>query len=450
MERERGDWSRRTGWSAAIGLLLACAAGAVYVTRHAARAAAVNTRGAASPAASKEPMAFDLVLAPESGTHPLDERIRTLQRRIPTSRVQAEELEQLGWTFIARARELDDPGSYQLALASARVIEAREPGSRAALLLRGHALHSLHRFAEAEQVARRLVEQRGLPHDYGLLGDVLADRGELDEAVVAYQRMMDLRPDMHAYARAAHVRYLKGDLPGAIEAMELAAKAASPRNRESFAWVWSKLALYELQAGKAELARATVDDALAVFPDSVPALRASALLWLAAGDAERALAPLRQAAAASPHPETLWLLSDALQTLGRSAEEDQVRAQLVAGGEREDPRAFALYLATRGEQLDRAEALIRGELAERGDVYTYEALAWVQSARGQRALALQSARRSLAAGTQDARLYYHAGLIAERAGEMQLASQWLARADALAALLLPSQRAELRARSALQ
>ena len=52
------------------------------------------------------------------------------------------------------------------------------------MLLRGHVLISFHRFAEAEAIARELVEQRTLPFDYGLLGDALVEQGRLAEAVM--------------------------------------------------------------------------------------------------------------------------------------------------------------------------------------------------------------------------------------------------------------------------
>lgn len=446
MERQERRARRGLGWIALGPLLFSCVAGAGYALLRASHPAdAPAGAHAAIREAKSDPSALDLVLAPAGGARPLDERIRVQQRRIPSSRLPAQELERLGWLFIARAREYSDAGSYRLALAAADAIEARESGSRAALLLRGHALHSLHRFREAERVARKLASERGMPHDFGLLGDVLADRGRLAEATDAYQKMMDLRPDMHAYARAAHVRYLKGDLSGALAAMELATRAASPRNGESFAWAFSKLAQYQLQAGAADRARATVSAALEISPESPQALETAAQLHLADGEPGRAVEPLHKAIANSPHPKLLWMLIESLEALDRHAEAEQVRAQLLAAGEREDPRAFALYLASRREELERAERCVRAELAERADVYTYEALGWVQSARGEHAAALQSARRSLAEGTEDARLFYHAGLIAERAGDAAQARTWLARARAGAALLLPSQRAALEA-----
>jgi len=49
--------------------------------------------------------------------------------------------------------------------------------------------------------------------------------------------MIDIRPCLQTYARVAHVRWLKGDLDGAIELMEQAVKAGSTREPEPAAWV---------------------------------------------------------------------------------------------------------------------------------------------------------------------------------------------------------------------
>src|SRR5438034_5812373 len=75
-------------------------------------------------------------------------------------------------------------------------LEAKYPGSSEGLLLRGHALHSQHRFHEAEQVAQQLIKVRQAPFDYGLLGDVLMEQGRLRDAVGAYQKMLDLKPNL--------------------------------------------------------------------------------------------------------------------------------------------------------------------------------------------------------------------------------------------------------------
>ena len=127
-----------------------------------------------------------------------------------------------------KARESFDSGFYKLAEQCAVCLDSRQPGSPEGMLLRGHALQNQHRFREAEPLARELIAKRGLSFDYGLLGDVLMEQGQLAEATHAYQMMIDVRPDLHSYARGAHIRWLKGNLTGAVELMELAAHASSP------------------------------------------------------------------------------------------------------------------------------------------------------------------------------------------------------------------------------
>src|SRR5688500_5397633 len=206
----------------------------------------VKTPGA-PPDSTTDPCA--IALAPHVGTDHLDQRIIHFQheaRRAPEPVVY---LERLGWTFVAKARVSFDPGFYKLAEQAALCIASKAPSSPEALLLRGHVLHHLHRFRDAEGLARQLVAQRGLSYDYGLLGDALMEQGKLTQAIEAYQKMMDQKPSPQAYSRAAHVRWLTGDLLGAIEMMQMATGAGGSRNAEAAAWAHVRLALYELQAG---------------------------------------------------------------------------------------------------------------------------------------------------------------------------------------------------------
>ena len=57
--------------------------------------------------------------------------------------------------------------------------------------------------------------------------------------------------------------------------------------------------------------------------------------------------------------------------------------------------------------------------------------------------ALSEMQRALAEGTQDARLLFHAGVIASQAGHSADAERWLRKASELSHLLLPSERNEL-------
>src|SRR5262249_51789038 len=138
---------------------------------------------------------------------------------------------------------------YKLAEQCALCMESYQPRALEALLLQGHVYQSLHRFKESELLARELVTRRGLAFDYGLLGDTLMEQGKLSEAAEAYQKMVDQKPDLQAYARISYLRWLKGDVDGAAKVMELAVEAASPNAAESAAWVNTRLAALEFQRG---------------------------------------------------------------------------------------------------------------------------------------------------------------------------------------------------------
>jgi tetratricopeptide (TPR) repeat protein len=390
-----------------------------------------------------------LLLTPQTGDTRTDKEISRLQQQIGSGRNVQLGLEQLGWAFVAKARESFDPGFYKLAEQCARSTEKRNPQSQEAMLLRAYVLQNLHRFKESETLARCLVQQRGLSFDYGLLGDALMEQGKLNDAVGAYQRMMNLKPDLRAYARAAHMRWLKGDLVGAIEAMQLAVSAASPHDAESAAWVNTRLAFYEFQARDLDQAAQRCAVALSLQSNYPPTLLLKGKILLAQNRLSEAVDALQSAVRLNPLPEYQWTLADALRAAGRENEASRIETQLRQRGASSDPRTLALFLATRHESSETALRLARAEVDSRSDVFTHDALAWSLASAGNFAEAQSEMERALAEGTQDGRLFFHAGVIASRAGHAADAERWLRKASELSHLLLPSERNELQNAAAL-
>src|SRR4030095_3080603 len=351
--------------------------------------------------------------------------------------------EHLGCALVAKARESFDPGFYKLAEQCARCIAKRNPQSQEAMLLRAHVLQNLHRFKESETLARRLAQGRGLSFDYGLLGDALMEQGKLNDAVEAYQMMMNLKPDLRAYARAAHMRWLKGDLEGAMEAMQLAVGAASAQNAESAAWVNTRLAFYAFQAGRFQEAEQQCAFALSFQNNYPPALLLQGKMFLARNRFGEAVDALQNAAKLNPLPEYQWTLAEALRVAGKENEASEVEAQLCERGGSSEPRTLALYLATRHESHQTALRLARAELDSRSDVFTHDALAWSLAAAGKLTGAHSEMQRALAEGTEDGRLFFHAAIIASQVDHAGEAERWLSKAKSLSHLLLPSERNEL-------
>lgn len=392
----------------------------------------------------------EIILTPHDGSAVEDREIRRWQEKAGDAAAKVEVYERLGWAYVTKARRTLDAGFHTLAEKTTRVMDAQFGVTPAAQLLRGHVWHNLHRFREAEAIARALVAEHESAAGYALLSDVLVEQGKLTEGIAAVQRLNDLKPGVEAYTRIAHVRWLRGDLPGAVAAMTMAAQAASPRDAEAGAWIVTRLSGLHLQAGDPTRALALADDALGRTAEFAPALLARGRALVALGQLPAAAAALERAMALNPLPEYQWWLADVCRALGRSAAAEKVEAALLARGAAEDPRTFALFLATRGQDGATAVRRAREELAQRQDVFSHDALAWALARNGELAAAQAMMLTALAEGTQDARLFLHAGEIARRAGRREEAASFLEKAQAAAGTLTPSERALLsRGRSEL-
>jgi tetratricopeptide (TPR) repeat protein len=382
-------------------------------------------------------------LAPLEGDEPADKDIRRIQSQIRNGQNRTAALEQLGWAFVAKAHASFDPGFFKLAEFCAKALDLASPRCPEGLLLNGHIQQNLHRFKEAETLARELVEKRGISFDFALLGDALMEQGRIKEAVEAYQSMVNIRPDLQSYARIAHIRWLTGDLEGGLEMMRAAAGAGSTSDPDSAAWVDIRLATLELQASNIVRAKELCAEALKLRPDYPPALLFRGKMLLAQGDLVGAAVDLELASSRNPLPEYQWALIEALHAAGRAKEAESVAANLRKHGAVADPRTYSLFLATHGDQPELAVRLAKEELRQRGDVFTHDALAWALAAAGHLEEARTHMAAALAEGTVDARLFFHAAMIASRTSDIQDARLQLARALALKSLLLPSEQSQL-------
>lgn len=386
----------------------------------------------------------EMVLTPPEGAAPEDVAIRRWQARVAAPDATASAIEQLGWAYVAKARRTLDPGFFKLAEKCADVMDASgvTPESR---LLRGHVQHNLHQFAAAEGTAAALVEERGLPVDFALWSDALVEQGKIAAAIPVLQRLVDLKPGVEAFSRIGHVRWLKGDLAGAIAALDLAWNASAEAEPETQAWLLVRLSVLQLQRGDLALARRLAERASERLTDFPPALLARGRVLLAQGERAAAIEVLRRAEELSPLPEYQWWLSEALAA-GDPAAAAAVQKRLLARGAENDPRTLAIFLASEGRDGALALRLARAELAHRADAFTYDALAWAEFAAGDVKAAADAMKQALAEGCTDARLQWHAGEIARATGapdwqrhfELAHAGRWT---------LTPSERARLDAAS---
>jgi len=366
-----------------------------------------------------------------SGTRDAD--VVRLQAKLREPSAGAEAYVMVGYAWVRKARADAAPQLYRNAEACAQRALELSPNDQLANGLRGMALLNDHRFAEARALALELLARD--PGDVtalGLLSDAALELGDREAAIEAAQRMVDQKPGLLSYGRAAHLRWLQGDLAGAKRLYERAISAGTElKDREPRAWMIVQAALVFWHAGDYAGADAGFDLALREQREYAPALEGKGRVALARGEARAAVAWLERAESKSPLCETAWLLGDAYLLVGDRAAAERAYQRVEREGKAHDPRTLALFYATKNRQPQEALELARREYAARRDLYAKDVLAYALYRSGDVAGARALSRDVLAQGTPDARLLFRAGEIATAAGERREGSELIARARQL-------------------
>jgi tetratricopeptide (TPR) repeat protein len=375
-------------------------------------------RSDGGPAALTGEEARAICLSDPRGGLPIDEALRDHQRRARRLADQLDEWLVVGKGWVTKARRSADPGFYVNVDACASAALQIDPGSEAALELRGLALMNDHRFADARDTARTILAGGGKDAvALGTLSDALLELGDFDASAAATQDMVDLRPDMSSYSRAAYLRWLQGDRATAKQFLRLALNGRDARDPEPAAWTLVQAGTLYWQEGDYSGADAVFAEALRFLPDYPPALVGRGRVALSRQEPAAAATFLEHADRINPLVETAWLLGDAHEMAGGSGAGNRDYDRAIQEGRRTDRLTLALFYATKNRDQDEALRLIEAERTVRGGVYVDDAYAWALFRSGRIGEARLASERALRLGTPDARLMYHAGAIRLAAGE---------------------------------
>ncbi|GAC1580129.1 MAG: hypothetical protein NVS3B7_14560 [Candidatus Elarobacter sp.] len=191
---------------------------------------------------------------------------------------------------------------------------------------------------------------------------------------------------------------------------------------ERRAWFHARLGELAFDVGDNDIALREESIALARFPDDVQALNDTARFNAALGRWNEARAAAEHAVRLTPSPENLGLLADAQQHLGdanaATATRDEIAAvERIGNAAHLVDRLLALEYADHGVNVGDAYKIAQREMAVRDDVFAEDTLAWTAARAGAWDVAQRAAARATAYGTADPRIWYHAGIIAEHAGD---------------------------------
>jgi tetratricopeptide (TPR) repeat protein len=367
--------------------------------------------------------------------------IRFLENRVQRDPEDFLAYNKLAGYYLQRLRERGDLSYLELTFRAARaslaVLPAEENAGGLAAL--AQAEYAAHDFTAARDHARRLLEL--VPHKsypYQLLGDALLELGDYEQGAAAYRQMERIGGStVSAETRLARLAMLRGETELARRrlsaALVLALDSGAP-SRETVAWCRWQLGETAFAIGDYETAEQHYRDALVTCPDYYCALAGLGRVRAARGDFAGAIEQYERAVRRLPDPAFVAALGDLYQLTGRQPEAEAQYALVEQIGHLNAAsgvlynRHLALYYADHDLKVDTAYAYATREYAARRDIYGADAVAWTALKAGKTAEARAAITEALRLGTQDARLFYHAGMIARVAGQAAAARDYLQRA----------------------
>lgn len=355
-----------------------------------------------------------------------DTTIASLQARLTKNPADSEAGIELGAAYLQKVRETGDPTYYGKAGAVLNDVLAREPGNASAMAWYGALQLSLHNFRDGLEwgLKAHAANPESL-EPYPDLIDGYVELGQYEQAVATTDEFVGLRPDLPSYTRVAYLRELYGDRPGAAEALTSALDTTAP-NTEGGAWTRVQLGNLYLTGGNPDGAEQEYLRTLAAMPDYAPALAGLGKVAAARGDYAKAIELLTKASQRIPLPEYVVPLGEIYQVSGDQAGADEqfgivrIEMQLLASNGLNTDLEFALFEADHPTPNTTPEQVVttaRAALAARPSIYGHDVLAWALYRAGQYDEAQSEITEALRLGTQDATLFFHAGMIAKARGD---------------------------------
>ena len=387
----------------------------------------------------------DRAMADKVARMATDERIKMYEALANYNAADLHYRNLLAGAFIQKMRETMDPGYLDRASKIVEAVLSADGTDYEALRLRSQIELERHNFTKVAEYSRALISSSpDDPWNWGTLGDSLMELGQYDKAAEAYQRMVNMRPDLSSYNRASYYRFVAGDAAGAIQVMKRAIDAGS-RSMENVAWCDVDLGNMYFKIGQVSDAERAYLSALRAFPGYYPAYAGLGRAYAAQGKITEAIESYRRAQSAVPLVEYAGALED-LYALAGKPDEARKQAEMVDMIDKMEQasglsvnRNLAMAYADRDRKVDRAVALVEGELRGRRDIYTYDALAWTLYKNKQYEEAGKAKEKALELGTPEPAFYYHAGMIERALGQTDQARKHLERALALNARFDPRQ-----------
>lgn len=349
-------------------------------------------------------------------TDPLAAQIARMREQLDRVPGNAGGWAALGGAYVELARVTGAPENYgEAQQALDRSLQLQPAENAEALLGLGALANARHDFGTARRHGEQALALRPNSADgYGVLVDALTQLGDTEAATAAVQRMLDLRPGVASFTRAAYDLELHGRTDDARQALQMALAAANTADQIAFC----RYHLGELafNTGNLDEAETQYRSGLLANPTSAALLQGTAKVFAARGAVTPAIEQYTALTTVAPLPEYLIEFGELLESAGRT-EEATAKYQDVADQfrrlEEQGATDYVDAAQLAADHGDPAEAvrLAQLEFDRRQSVITTDVLAWSLHKAGRDAEAIVFADRAAALGWRSASLAYHRGMI---------------------------------------
>ncbi|MGH9957026.1 MAG: DUF4331 family protein, partial [Pyrinomonadaceae bacterium] len=267
-----------------------------------------------------------------------------------------------------------------------------------------------------------------------ILNFLINNRQPLNSASIATQ------------SRLARLDLIRGDTVSARRRFDYVlahSRTARLSSTETIAWCHWQLGELEMAQGRYQQAERQYRLSLGAVKDYSHAIASLARLRAGQGDLQGAIESLEKARSRKTDPVDAATLGDLYKLAGKDVAATEQFSSVERASE-QNPlhsilyrRHLILFWADHDRMTDKAYELARKEYEIRRDIYGADALAWAALKAGKIEEARSVIKEALRLGTQDARLFYHAGMIARAAGDRMAAADFLRRAVKLNRLFDP-------------
>lgn len=381
--------------------------------------------------------------APQTSGNQAADPIRFLEDRVKQDPEDFVAYNKLAAYYLQLGRETGNLAYLDLTFRAARASLAAVPAAQntGALAALAQVEYASHDFAAARDHALQLTKlDPSKSYPYQILGDALLELGDYKQAIAAFRQMeqrKQLGGSVSIETRQARLALLQGETATAqghfSNALAFALNLPMP-SPETVAWLHWQLGETAFASGEYETAEQHYREALTSFPGYFNALASLGRVHAAQGDLPDAIKQYEAAVQRLPDPTFVAALGDLYKLAGREQEAATHYALVEQIGHLNKVsgvlynRQLALFYADHDRKPEAAYSNAKREYAVRRDIYGADAVAWTALKAGKLAEAQTAIKQALRLGTQDAKLFYHAGMVARAAGDQAATRNYLQRA----------------------